>query len=115
MSEGDCRKFASLFKEFKEEAKVNPLFRVWDTDNVCRVMDLGLCTYDDIHKLRRCYLASKEDPSVFVDPAPPSELELKQKKENAMRQLQLYVDYTGFSLHSLGSLIWSIKDETRTH
>lgn len=82
-------KVASFCKEF-EEAEVE-----WTIDRVGKMMELGFVQYDDIHKLRGCYLASKEDPSVFVDPTPLSEDDIAKLKKT--KQLKLDIDYSGFS------------------
>jgi len=39
---------------------------IWSTDNLRKVMALGMVKLDEIDKLRGCYLTAKEDPSVFV-------------------------------------------------
>ena len=50
-------------------------------ENVGRMIELGFINYDDIQKLSGCYLASKEDPSVFVDPTPPNAESITKKKK----------------------------------
>ena len=64
---------------------------IWTKENVVKIMQLGYVHFDDIPKLRGCYLTSKEDPSVFLDP--PSE----EEGTTTSRQLLLDTDYHAFS------------------
>ena len=59
-------------------------------------MDLKVCTYAKILKLRGCYLAPKEDPSVFDDPVTPTEQNLAEEEKEEMCQLNLQSNYSGF-------------------
>ena len=98
---------ACLFQDFEDEAEKNPGCGGWHISHLRRVMALGLCTYDDVPKLRACYLASKEDPSVFVDPAESSPCngtgqqedteEHDTVQEGEKHQLKLDCDFVGFS------------------
>ena len=104
------RQIASLFKGFEEEAERNPSYGVWSVLNVRAVMSLGFVNYDDVHKLRVSYLASKEDPSVFVDPVPPP---AEDKKAKESRQLTLDTDYTGFSFAPSDLMEKYVDDKAR--
>ena len=86
---------AALCAQLEEEAKKDPSKAGWNIDGVGKMMELGFVQYEDIHKLRGCYLASKEDPSVFIDPTPPSEEDIAKKKSS--RQLRLDADYSCFA------------------
>ncbi len=63
----------ALFKMFEEEAENDPSSFVWGIDNVWRLMELGYFPYDELHKICGCYLTTKEDLSVFIDPIPMTE------------------------------------------
>ena len=95
MSVDERRQVASLMLEFETKAEKDPSLRVWGIENVQRLMELDFVHYDDIHKLRACFLASKEDPSVFVDPTPPPKEAAVEDPTH--RQLALDADYTGLS------------------
>ena len=60
------------------------------------VMALGFVKLDKVEKFRGCYLTSKEDSSVFVDP-PPFQPAPKKKKKKKSCQWMLDDDYQGFS------------------
>ena len=85
LSELERRVVCSLFDTFDG---------VWSADNLRKVMALGFVKIDDIDKLRGCFLTSKEDPSVFVEPnAIPNTEHLKKESW----QWMLDEDYSGFS------------------
>ena len=65
----------------------------WSIENTKKVMLLGFVCFDDIEKLRGCYLITKEDPSVFVTPA----VEATKKSKKTQRQWMIDEDYTGFA------------------
>ena len=83
--EGERRSLCALFDKFEG---------VWSRAHLLQVMALGFVKLDDVEKLRGCYLTSKEDSSVFVDPAP---FVPEPKKKKKSRQWMLDMDYTGFS------------------
>ncbi len=83
---------AALCAQLEEEAKKDPSKAGWNIEGVGKMMELGFVQYEDIHKLRGCYLASKEYPLVFIDPAPPLEENIAKKK--SLRQLRLDPDYS---------------------
>ena len=95
MTVEERHQFASLMKGFEAEAAKDPKLGVWRIGNVRRVMELGFVNYEDLPKLRASYLTSKEDPSVFVDPTPPTEEDIKKKRHS--HQLTLDCDFTGFA------------------
>ena len=37
-------------------------------ENVLKIMELGLVHLDDIDKMHACYIVSKDNPTVFVEP-----------------------------------------------
>ena len=68
----------------------------WTVENVRKVMSLGFVRLDDITSLRGCWLVTKEDQSVFVDPVYPVDPE-PVKSPSTKRQWMLDRDYHGFS------------------
>ena len=87
MTEHERRTLCSLFDSFQGK---------WDVENLKRVMLLGFVRLDDIQHLRGCYLTTKEDSSVFVNPLGPLE-KVPEVKPNTKRQWMLDQDYHGFS------------------
>jgi hypothetical protein len=60
LSEDYRRKVCALFDKFMGAYK----------SLLIEFVSLGVGAVDEIHKLRGCYLVTKEDPSVFVSPIP---------------------------------------------
>ncbi|KAL9190571.1 hypothetical protein ACHAXT_000277 [Thalassiosira profunda] len=67
----------------------------WTKEGVVKMMELGFVAFDDIPKLRGCYLLSKEDPSIFVAPSIPAAEE--SAAPTPQRQWMLDRDFDGFS------------------
>ena len=85
LSESERRELCSLFNSFDG---------IWSTDNLRKVMALRMVKLDEIDELCGCFLMSKEDPSVFVEPCATPSIE-PPKKKNC--QWVLDEDYAGFT------------------
>lgn len=98
MLEKDRGVTGKLFEEFEKESAGDPSRGVWIIDHVRRLMETGLCSYDDVSKLRGCFLAGVEDTSIYHDPLELEEAaDAKRKRDHAQRQLALDNDYASFS------------------
>ena len=86
MTEQERRQVCSLFDTFNGD---------WSTENLKEVMALATVRLEDVDKLCGCYIMSKEDSSVFVDPLTTEESVVVAKTK---RQWMLDQDYQGFAL-----------------
>lgn len=102
MKEGERRQVCSLFDTFNGD---------WSTDNLKEVMALATVRLEDVDKLRGCYIMSKEDSSVFVDPITPEEPPVVSKKK---RQWMLDQDYQGFAF-APQHLLQSFREDKKKH
>ncbi|KAL9182733.1 hypothetical protein ACHAXT_004012 [Thalassiosira profunda] len=74
----------------------------WTKEGVVKMMELGFVAFDDIPKLRGCYLLSKEDPSIFVAPVAPAAEE--SAAPTPQRQWMLDRDFDGFAFAPINLL-----------
>ena len=63
----------------------------WNVENLRKVMQLGFVHLDNIDKLRGCYLLSKDDPTIILNPVPSAE------EESGKKQSSIDEDYIGFA------------------
>ena len=77
LTEGNRRQLCSFFDTF-----TGP----WSTEYLKEIMQLGLCKADDISQLHGCYLTSKEDLSMSVDPTTSAVEDEPSDSEKPKRQ-----------------------------
>ena len=63
----------------------------WNVENLRKVMQLGFVHLDNVDKLRGCYLLSKDDPTIILNPVPSAE------EESGKKQSSIDEDYIGFA------------------
>ena len=63
----------------------------WNVENLRKVMQLGFIHLDNVDKIRGCYLLSKDDPTIMLNPVPSAE------EESGKKQSSIDEDYNGFA------------------
>ena len=63
----------------------------WNVENLRKVMQLGFIQLDNVDKIRGCYLLSKDDPTIMLNPVPSAE------EESGKKQSSIDEDYIGFA------------------
>ena len=86
MTEEERQRVCSLFDTFTSG---------WSNKNLKKVMSLGFARLEDMEKLHGCYIVSKEDSSVFVDPITTAE-PVMEVTTSTKRQWMLDDNYEGF-------------------
>jgi hypothetical protein len=89
MPEGHRHATVALIDSFYKEA-VQQNSDPWTTDNIMKLVKY--CSYENIKALRGCYLTTKIDPSVFVEPDRMAEKEA-EAKEAAEQNAKLIDNY----------------------
>ena len=78
-------------------------------------MQLGFLQYNDIPKLRGCYLAYKEDPCVIPNLVLKMEEEVEEEIEVERCHILLYMDYAGFAFASSNLMKTYIEEKIKHH
>ena len=79
----------------------------WNKKHLLDLMSLGFVKLDDVQKFRGCHFLSKEDPTIFVDPA------ADERSNSEKRQWMIDRDFDGFSLAPKKLMDQYVKDRER--
>ena len=78
-------------------AKISTFSQQWTKENIKDLLLLPGVKFDDIEKLRGCYLISREDPSIFVTPIFCADDDDDAAESQRDGQRLLDMDYAGFA------------------